>query len=83
MVRKTLLGDGTKNFPWFIRGYSDQFTNRKALLDFCEASSIDRLDLAHSSVYFLRTPQGWIETSDLPQTRKFKGIPEGGRLVNV
>lgn len=83
MVRKVLLGDGTKNFPWFIRGYPEQFTNRKTLLNFCEASGVDRLDLVHSSVYFLRTPQGWLETSDLPQTREFRGIPDGGRLVKL
>ena len=83
MVRKVLLGDGTKNFPWFIRGYSERFTNRKALLDFCKANNIERLDVSHSSVYYLHTPQGWIETSDLPQTREFRGIPEAGRVINV
>lgn len=80
----TLLGDGTRNYPWFLRGYrSHEFTTREALLSFCDQQGIGAVNFAHSGRSYERRNDGWYEIGATESCHKLHGIPLEGRKINA
>jgi len=80
----TLLGDGTRNYPWFIRGHrSHEFTSTRELLPFCDQQGIYLLNVAHSGRSYERRDDGWYVICSTESCRKIHGVPPEGRKINA
>jgi hypothetical protein len=83
MIESTLIGDGTRNHPWFIRGFrSHEFTSIHEVLSFFEEQDGVKLGIAHSGRGYERRTDGWYETGTTDYCCKFHSLPLGGRKID-
>jgi hypothetical protein len=77
-----LIGDGTQQSPWHIRGFrNEEFRSINEAFSICEREGIERLNVAYSGRYYILKDDGWYHTSDSESCDKVHFLPPEGKRV--
>jgi hypothetical protein len=77
-----LKGESRKENPYYIHGYRNQTSTsiKWILANVCGPNEIVKVSVAYSGLYYLHTPEGWVQTSDSETCDREHGLPPDGRM---